>query len=164
MTAPLVFEVAGHPAPQGSKAPTRYGGMREDNPRTKGWRETIALNVRSQLPPGHVPFDGPCLLVAFFTMPSPARTPRHRVWPAKKSRGSGDEDKLVRAACDGLTTAGVWSDDSRMVRHIAGTDYPGAPGFRSTPGCQLIVAPILGDFLADLVLAWRDDVLSNASA
>lgn len=163
MSAPLVFEVSGHPAPQGSKTgvATKSGkvAMREANRRTKPWRSTVVDAVREQMPEDHRPIDGPILLVALYTMPPMKRMPRTRIWPSRKGNGSGDEDKLNRACCDALTTAGVWVDDSRVVRTISGTDYPGAPGFRSEPGCRLIVAPITSEYLADLFTVWVDDVL-----
>jgi len=165
MTGPLVFEVPGHPAPQGSKTGVRTNSgrvaFREANKRTKPWKTTVAWSLRSQLPPGHQPIDGPVLLVALFTMPAPTKPSSGRAWPSKVIEGSGDEDKLTRAVCDALTAAKVWKDDSRVVRTISGTDFPGAPGFRSEPGCRLIVAPIENDYLADIVTVWIDEVLST---
>lgn len=134
--------------------------MREANSRTKPWRATVVSAVQQQLPVDHQVIDGPVLLVALYTMPPPKRMPKTRLWPSRKGAGSGDEDKLNRAACDALTAAGVWADDSRVVRTISGSDYPGAPGFRAAPGCRLIVAPIEGDYLADVFTAWVEEILS----
>lgn len=157
MPGPLVFSVHGHPAPQGSKKPVGRGKTRliEDNPRTKPWREAVALQVRRQLPRAHRPIDGPVLLGARFTMPRTSPKP----FPSTKAEGQGDEDKLVRAVCDALTSAGVWADDSRVVRHFAASGWPGTPGFRPAPGCDLLIIPIVGDYLADLHMAWWDDLL-----
>lgn len=162
MTGVLTFDVDGTPAPQGSKTRTRWGGLREDNPRTKPWRAEVASQVRQQLPAGHVAIDGPVLLVATFTLPKPLSAPkRRRTWPDRTSRLAGDQDKLTRAVCDALTTAQVWRDDARVVRSIVGKDYSGAPGFRDTPGAHLRVVP-LTPAVADAITAWADDAVHLA--
>lgn len=160
----LVLDVPGHPAPQGSKKPAIPGRPPlEANKRTAPWRKTVAAAVRVAAA-GHPPFAGPVIIGALFTMP-PTKKAAHelrmgrRCFPDTKFAGSGDEDKLVRAVCDALTSAGAWGDDAQVVRHFAGTDWPGSPGFMTVPGVRLIVRQITGDYLADIVTAWWEDVL-----
>jgi len=133
----LTVTVTNHqPAPQGSKAKSRYGAIIDDNPRTKPWRKAVdtaaraAMNARflagtgEERPDRPLCLDGPLCVEAAFTVPKPASAPKTRMtWPT--TRTSGDIDKLLRSTLDALTTSGAIADDARIVEVIARKMHPG---------------------------------------
>lgn len=129
MTAALTSAlwVPGQPEPKGSMTrlpPARPGGKPRwinDNPRYDGWEETM-IDVMRLLAGNKIaaPFDVPVELVADFYLPRP-RTTKFRDAPI--GEGIGDLDKLVRGVGDALKKAGVYTDDSRIVRIIAEKQY-----------------------------------------
>jgi Holliday junction resolvase RusA-like endonuclease len=113
----IELTVIGTPAPQGSKTRTRFG-VREDNPRTKPWRATVAAEAavahRGPL------VDQPVEVDALFVFPRPKshyRTGRNAhllkdtapAWCATKP----DADKLARAVGDALS--GVLLRDDNLI-------------------------------------------------
>lgn len=138
----VTFTVLGTPIPQGSKTRTRWG-MREDNPKTRPWRDTVAYDARAAMG-GEPPLVGPLWLDVTFWMPRP-----------KSHYGSGrnanalkatapdhcttkpDLDKLLRALGDAMTTAGVWMDDSQAVVVEARKMY--VDTVVTSPGCAVVV-------------------------
>lgn len=70
-----------------------------------------------QLPPTHVPYDEPLDVMLVFRLPKPKTVERD--WPTLPP----DLDKLVRACFDSCSDAGVWADDSRVVKVIAQKEY-----------------------------------------
>ena len=121
----LEFDVAGRPAPQGSK---RYvGGNRAQGGRfieaskyLPAWR--IALKeaaVQAIEEQGWVKTSGPVEVEVTFFLERPATiTKEKRPWPVKPP----DLDKLVRSL-DSLTDAGVWDDDGQIVQLTAWKCY-----------------------------------------
>lgn len=139
--AAVTFAIVGVPAPQGSKTRTAWG-MREDNPRTKPWRATVAAEAAAAMT--GTPFAGPVTLDATFTFPRPKshyRTGRHAdelrpdapAWHSSKP----DTDKLLRAIGDAITGI-VVRDDSQIAQITARKVY-------GTPGCHVCVSPANGD-------------------
>lgn len=63
---------------------------------------------------------GPVQLHVDFYLARPKSVPAHRRPFHTKPP---DLDKLVRAVCDSLTDAGIWEDDSQVIRLVAGKDY-----------------------------------------
>ena len=133
MTAPaLQFRVAGTPSTQGSKrgfAFTPKGGGKtravvvDNNPKTlKPWRDAVrstATEAWGERPPIY----GPVRVLILFALKKPGAAPKwRRIWPI--GARSGDVDKLARAVLDALTDAGVWRDDSQVVRLEVVKDYP----------------------------------------
>lgn len=124
--------VPGRPAPQGSK---RYLGagrpMIESSKAVAPWR----ADIRTHLTTAHAgnPLDGAVHVHLEFVLPRPKSTPKRRTPPATTRP---DLDKLVRAVLDAITSAGVWNDDSQVVRldarkRLAQLD--------EAPGCRIIV-------------------------
>ena len=68
MTGPVVIEVHGTPAPQGSKIRNRYGAVYESNRNVAPWREAIRAEVQRQV---LVPLAGAVLCRITFRMPRP---------------------------------------------------------------------------------------------
>lgn len=146
----LTVTVYGTPVTQGSKTRTRWG-MRDDNAdRLKPWREAVKYAALEALTVGNIgdvavhrpPLDGPVIVEATFTLPKPGSAPkRRRTWPIKAR--SGDVDKLLRAAFDSLTDAGVWGDDAQVVEVTGRKVYPGEhPQALHIPGAVIRVWPV----------------------
>jgi Holliday junction resolvase RusA-like endonuclease len=116
-TRSLIFDMAGTPAPQGSKT---FKGFRGGKPilvescaAVKPWRHAVATAARTaMLVEGWTMLIGPVTVGIEFFLTRPVSAPKSRVLPDRRP----DLDKLVRAVLDALTTAGVYEDDSRVVR------------------------------------------------
>jgi Holliday junction resolvase RusA-like endonuclease len=123
-TRALVFDVVGTPAPQGSKS---FKGFRGGKPilvescaGVKPWREAVVAAARdAMLVEGWIMPIGPVTVGIEFFLTRPVSAPKSRVFPDRRP----DLDKLVRAVLDALTTAGVYEDDSRVVRVVASKRY-----------------------------------------
>jgi crossover junction endodeoxyribonuclease RusA len=140
MSEPVVIEVHGTPAPQGSKIRNRYGAVYESNRNVKPWREAIRAEVQRQ---ALVPLAGAVYCRITFWMPRPTGhygTGRNAGTVRKSApdypAGKPDVDKLARAVLDGLTDGGAWKDDSQVVTLTARKAYalPGIP-----PGCVIML-------------------------
>lgn len=116
----LRFQVIGTPAPQGSKRHVGHGVMIESSKAVKPWRQAVAYAACTARN-GAAAFDGPVSLVVTFVLPRPASASRKRValGPCRKP----DLDKLLRSTLDGITEAGVWTDDARVVAITAVKRY-----------------------------------------
>lgn len=144
MTA-VSFTVLGTPIPQGSKTKTRWGGLREDNPATQPWRDTVAWQARATMG-STPPLLGPCALRVVFYLPRPKahygtgkNADRLKATAPGYCQTKPDLDKLLRAIGDALTTAGVWRDDNQAVTVDASKLYA-FPG--QQPGCHITVTPL----------------------
>lgn len=111
--------VPGVPQAQGSMAMfTDKSGKKyltSANSKLKGWRDEIARRVKGY-GPGFTT-NGPVKLVLIFYLPKPPSVKRVLPWCRP------DLDKLARAVCDGITDAGVWGDDGRVVELCAEKIY-----------------------------------------
>ena len=120
MTGALHLDILGTPAPQGSKKAYVVGGrarLTESGTGHKAWRTDIVEQTRTQLPAGWTPIDVPAYVhVTFRQAPPKSLTRAARAMPPDRGH---DIDKLVRALLDGLTVAGVWNDDRRVVELYA---------------------------------------------
>lgn len=143
MVHELTVTVAGKPAPQGSKARGRNGGLYDMSKGLEPWRRAIALTVRDALTRdtsaglGNWPAGartGPVAATVVFLLPRPAghyRTGAHAgvvkssapLHPATRP----DVDKLARAVLDGLKMSGAIKDDGQVVTLSAVKAY-GAAG------------------------------------
>ena len=120
----LHLEVVGTPAPQGSK---RLVGKNlvEASAKVGPWREAVKwIAIRDGIT---APMQGPIRVYICFRFTRPKGHYRNdgRVkasapaYPIVKP----DLDKLVRCTLDALTDAGVWRDDSQVVRVEARKEY-----------------------------------------
>jgi len=114
----VTFTVPGIAAPQGSKTKTRFG-MREDNPRTKPWRATVAAYADEAME-GREKLAGPLELCVTFYFPRPnshygtgKNADRLKSSAPHWHTSKPDTDKLVRAIGDSLTGR-VCRDDSQI--------------------------------------------------
>lgn len=119
MTVPraIEFVVYGVPQQQGSK--NRFGG--EDNPRVKGWRQSVAEEASTVVP---IALSGPVEVLVEFVFPRPKshfRTGRYagELRPAAPYWHTSypDLDKLQRAIGDALSGV-VVGDDSQIARWV----------------------------------------------
>lgn len=126
------FRVLGVPAPQGSKRaivikgrPVLLDGSSDTGKdATKAWRQAVA-ETALEVWAGRPPIDGPVALSVKFVLPRPKSAAKKNRWHATRP----DLDKLLRATCDALKTAGVYTDDGRvacvtMTKTLAAVDYP----------------------------------------
>lgn len=144
-TPPVVVEVIGLPAPQGSKKGflnkhTGKVSMTESSSRVRPWREAVKQATLDVLQSAEAPAFGRGTAVGVmvtFLLPRPAshfRTGANATllrdaapaWPA----GRPDVDKLLRSTLDALGEAGVWHDDSQVVEVLAVKRYGTRPGAR----------------------------------
>ncbi|MDP5184783.1 RusA family crossover junction endodeoxyribonuclease [Blastococcus sp. BMG 814] len=85
--------------------------------------------------------EGPVSVSVVFTFDPPKSAPKsRRCWPV--TRSSGDLDKLCRAVFDALTDAGVWRDDSQVVRLAASKVHVGDPWSLHVPGACVTVRAV----------------------
>ncbi len=115
------LEVAGIPAPQGSKTRMPNGAMLEAASKTgrakhKAWR-TAVMTAAFEAAHQHGTLDGPLHVEAYFSFPMPksrpARARKAGRWPHSVKP---DIDKVLRCTLDGLTAGGLIHDDSRVCR------------------------------------------------
>jgi Holliday junction resolvase RusA-like endonuclease len=98
----------------------------------KAWRTAIVSTCIDNLPEGWEPLDEPVELIVNFYMLKPASVKRSLPSVAP------DLDKLIRSVGDALAIAGVYTDDSRIVRISARKLY--ATGIE--PGATISVKTI----------------------
>jgi Holliday junction resolvase RusA-like endonuclease len=98
----------------------------------KAWRTAIVQACIESLPADWVPLDEPVELIVNFYMSKPVSVKRSLPSVAP------DLDKLIRSVGDALAIAGVYADDSRIVRISARKLY--ATGIE--PGATISVKTI----------------------
>ena len=121
----VAFRVHGTPAPQGSKRGFVINGraiITDANPAPlKTWRDDVkhaALDAMN----GAQPLAGPLELLVTFVLVKQKSVKRS--WPHVRP----DLDKLLRSCGDALTSAGVYGDDSQLVKITAQKVYAIQPG------------------------------------
>jgi len=125
----IEFWADGIPIPQGSKSIFR-GRLVDSNPRLRAWRANVAATAAHELG-GRDGFDPDLSLFILMDFYLPRGKTVRRARPNVKPDG----DKLIRAICDSVTTAGVWADDSRVVVHHSEKWYADdKPGVRVVIG------------------------------
>lgn len=144
--------VYGRPITQGSKIRTRWA-MRDSNGHTLDpWRD----NVRSMAIKAVEADTGfgtdPVNVHITFTFARPnshfgtgrnSSVVKASAPPFPSSHSIGDIDKLVRAAFDSMTDAGVWADDSQVV-HLGDIwkVWVGSPLALDRPGAVIVVRAV----------------------
>ncbi len=128
--------VIGMPGPQGSKRYIGKGIMIESSALVKPWREAVVWAARDQCGGVEKMIRGPIAVEVTFFLPKPKSAPRSRRYPDK----APDLDKLLRSTFDGLTSAGVWEDDSRVISCYAKKVFCGP--VLNVPGCIIFLVPV----------------------
>jgi crossover junction endodeoxyribonuclease RusA len=129
---PLTFHIPGRPAAKGSMRHVGKGRLIPMSKHLAAWEAAIITAARAAAGPGWEPYDGPLAVHADFYLPRP-KTTRYPDYPA----GTPDLDKLERALGDPLKTAGVYTDDARIVAWHATKNW--AVGCE--PGCTITIHP-----------------------
>lgn len=163
------FFVEGVPVPQGSKVAFRYQpkgeakgrlGVREvAGDALVQWRRAIvdrALDARANRPEWRTARNMEeaysVRLDFYIRRPKGHYLPTNSKRPAPALRehalpypiGTPDVDKLTRAVLDGLTSAGIWFDDSQVIEVRAAKVFSdGLLGKVSDPGCFITVTKML---------------------
>lgn len=154
----IVLEVLGLPIAQGSMVAfidkrSHRALMKPTNETAlKLWRKKITGEATHAMH-YHDQISGPLKVQAVFAFDRPnhhygtgrnTHLLRDNAPRFPDNRGSKDLDKLLRAAFDALTDAGVWADDSQVVHAVARKLWAGesvhAP---ETPGMRIQVEPAL---------------------
>lgn len=123
--------VAGQPAPQGSKRHIGRGIMIESSQTLRPWRADVREACVTPRGKPLAFFDGAVAVRLEFVMKRPQATPKRRTPAATKKP---DVDKLARAVLDAVGTAGLWRDDSQVVKLTA---LKRLAELDETPGCHI---------------------------
>lgn len=120
------FHVDGTPAAKGSMRHIGGGRMIHMSKHLAAWGKAVTAAAKAAAGPEWEPYDGPLSIHADFYLPRP-KTTKFKDHPA----GTPDLDKLERAIGDVLKTAGIFTDDARIVawhaaKHWAIGCEPGA--------------------------------------
>ena len=139
----VVLRVYGVPAPQGSKTPTRWGGLRESSQKVGPWRSEVAYTARKVYSGKPIAEAVAIEIIFYFQRPkhhfSKAKGKEHTLVPSAPmhctSCSHGDLDKICRSTMDGLAVrsgGSIICDDSQVVelwcvkRYADETELPGA--------------------------------------
>lgn len=116
---PLLLDISGLPAPQGSKRVFNGRLVEASGDKLKRWRKEIATVCQAEKA-WHFSTQAIELEVVFY-LPRPASVkPAKRFWPIV----APDLDKLLRGLLDGIGQSGViWGDDAQVVRITAWKSY-----------------------------------------
>jgi crossover junction endodeoxyribonuclease RusA len=118
----LTIDVSGDPASQGSHSVINGRIVQVNSTKHKRWRNSVVFAALDLIDEDWVPIDEPVELSVIFSLPRPKTATRE--FPAVMP----DLDKLIRAVGDSLTTAGIISDDSRIIAIHAQKLYADARG------------------------------------
>lgn len=122
----MFFFVPGDPVPQGSKKGFRRGDkvvlVEAAGAKHAHWRSHVTTVAAEHAPA--TPIDAPVRVRLTFAIRKPTSAPKKLVWAAKRP----DLDKLTRCVLDGLTDAGMFTDDARVVAIEATKMYAPKPG------------------------------------
>lgn len=110
----ISFDVFGEPAPQGSKKIIHGRLIEASGAKHKKWRKDVTLAAAEAISESGVGFfDDPIEVVTkIYVRRGPTVKRALPTVPA-------DLDKLVRCIFDSITDAGVWKDDSQVVKVTA---------------------------------------------
>ena len=110
----LSFDAFGEPAPQGSKKIIHGRLIEASGAKHKKWRKDVKLAAMEAIAGSGVAFfDDPIeITLKIYVRRGPTVKRALPTVPA-------DLDKLVRCIFDSLTDAGVWKDDSQVVKVTA---------------------------------------------
>jgi crossover junction endodeoxyribonuclease RusA len=110
--------IIGEPAPQGSKRHVGNGVMIEASKKVKPWRKAVHDQIKKAFAiAGETYFETAVEIEQIFILARPSSVTR------KFPIVPPDLDKLERGLFDALTLAGVWQDDSLVVKSHARKVY-----------------------------------------
>ena len=117
----IIFEIPMAAVPKARPRVTR-AGITYTAAKTKRWENSVAIIARSAY--GGVPLDGPLHLALDFVLPRPQRLRRKKDDPGLiPADRKPDLDNLIKSVMDGISRAGLWVDDARVVSLSAAKYY-----------------------------------------
>lgn len=116
----LTFAVRGVPAAQGSKRHVGGGVLVESSKKVKPWRSDVKAAAEEAMADSWPPLVGPVEISVGFRFTRPKSVP---VTKRPRMTTAPDLDKTIRSTLDALTAAGVWRDDSQVVKITAWKRY-----------------------------------------
>lgn len=127
--------VPGYPAPQGSKRHVGRGIMVETCERLPEWRADVrvALTNANGQPMLKLGKEAAALDIEFI-MPRRKNAPKKKEIPMITRP---DLDKLLRAICDAITSAGIWNDDAQCNYETVRKRYARQ---EETPGAAITIS------------------------
>lgn len=119
----IMFTVPGEPRAKAKNVGTRAGhGFAFNDPATDAYQNRVVMAAREVLPPA--PLDGPLILRITAVYPRTAAQSKRSVRTGHLLAGypegripkatKPDADNIWKAVADGITAAGVWTDDARV--------------------------------------------------
>lgn len=112
------FRVYGRPAPQGSKKSIGNNRFIEASKYLPAWRAAVKQAAQEAMTADFEQFTSAVELSITFTLQRPSSV-KNRPYPIVPP----DLSKLIRGAEDAITDAGVWADDSLVIRIVAEKFY-----------------------------------------
>ena len=132
MTEILRARVFGKPKPQprARAFKPKGGNVRMYDPSTaEGWKNSIALSVKDQIP--SEPINRAVEVEIEFAFPRPKSHVRAngklKDWAPRQHTAKPDVDNLVKAVMDAFTSIGVWVDDTIVTKLTASKIYEDGP-------------------------------------
>lgn len=145
----ITFDVAGRPAPQGSKTYMGRGRMVEASKYVKPWRADVFAAARTVKARGYSTITGPVHLTVVFALDRPKshyRTGRNahllRDSAPEYPTGAPDLSKLIRSTEDAITEASIWRDDALVIAVTALKVYVGHADAPSRPGARITIREV----------------------
>lgn len=145
----LMFTVYGVPQPAGSKTAITKPGRKtvivdgksaSAREAHRTWRTDVAHAALAAMSDVWEPITGPVALTLIFRMPVPKSIPRKLHGVARPTKRP-DATKLLRSTEDALTVAGVWLDDSQVIRLAVNKLY----AWEQRPGATVLVEEVIFD-------------------
>jgi Holliday junction resolvase RusA-like endonuclease len=143
------FFVPGIPAQQGNHRTNQYGATYETSKNHAPWRDSIIYAAREARPAGAddgILFAGPVCADLTFIFPRPKNhygTGRNagvlKPDAAYYKTTAPDLDKLIRAALDAITVAGIWQNDAQVAMLQGGGKVYTQPNGINDPGLMVSI-------------------------
>lgn len=116
----MIFKILGVPKPKQSMKFTRQGISYQPK-EVKEQERNLKYDIRSQLPEGHIPYDGPLQLSVTFVFPPPAGWSKKKMTDLTlgaifyKDTKPDLQDNLMKGVCDAMEGI-VYTNDSRICK------------------------------------------------
>lgn len=144
----MIFTVLGIPKPKQSMKFTKKGFSYQPKEVVEMERN-LKYDIRSQLPPGHVPWDEPLAMGVTFIFPPPSGWSKKKMYDLKqgiiffKDTKPDLQDNLMKGVCDAMEGV-VYVNDSRICQLL-----PSEKIYGLTPKTIIVIHPIgkLAEFI-----------------
>lgn len=116
----MIFKILGVPKPKQSMKFTKKGFSYQPK-EVKEQERNLKWDIKSQLPEGHTPYDGPLQLSVTFVFPPPAGWSKAKMGLLQqgvkfyKDTKPDLQDNLMKGVCDAMEGI-VYTNDSRICK------------------------------------------------